>query len=128
MGTYKGGFPTYRSLRDNLDVTKNNYDYKNGYFGNKGKSSVNDIREIYSDDQFKEAKSFYDKITYGGIETPLANDKGLITKLKDGTIITYREITSTINSPAVEINIRTSKDACGIKNQKIHFEGSKKKW
>ena len=50
-----------------------------------------------------------------------------MTKLKDGTIITYREITSTKDSPAVEINIKQSNDSGGIKNQKIHFEGKKKK-
>lgn len=127
MGTFKGGSPTYRSLKDNLSNTQKDYNYLDGYFGNVGKSGNKKIREINSSDQFKDAKKFYDKIAYGGIESKLDNGKGFMTKLKDGTIITYREITSTKDSPAVEINIKQSNDSGGIKNQKIHFEGKKKK-
>lgn len=53
------------------------------------------------------------------------NGKGFITELKDGTIISYREITSTEGSPAVEINIKKSTDTGGVKKQKIHFEKRK---
>ena len=52
----------------------------------------------------------------------MPNGKGVRTELKDGTIIVYREITSTIGSPAVEINARKSVDNCGLKYHKIHFE------
>ena len=56
----------------------------------------------------------------------MSNGKGYITELKDGTIISYREVTSTEGSPAVEINIKKSTDTGGVKKQKIHFEKRKK--
>jgi len=45
--------------------------------------------------------------------------EGTITKLDDGTQITYRVITSSENSPAVEINVKRAKT--NINGQKIHF-------
>ncbi|MCF0106641.1 MAG: hypothetical protein HUJ53_07765 [Holdemanella sp.] len=39
----------------------------------------------------------------------------------DGTIITYREVSSSDGSPAVDINIKKSTDSSGVKSQKIHF-------
>lgn len=41
--------------------------------------------------------------------------------MKDGTILSYREVSSSDGSPAVEINIRQSDDHSDIKYQKIHF-------
>ena len=70
----------------------------------------------------KTARDFYEKIAKGGLEESLSNGKGVSTRMKDGTVIVYREITSTPNSPAVEINIRKIKVNTKIKNQKIHFE------
>ena len=67
------------------------------------------------------AKDFYEKLTYGAIEKSLPNGKGKIAKLKDGTIITYREISSSDGSPAVDINIKKSTNSNGVKQQKIHF-------
>lgn len=93
-----------------------------GFFGKIGKASVDEIRQIDADDVLSESKKFYNCIAYGGIETKLPNGKGVRTELRDGTIIVYREITSTIGSPAVEINVRKSSDNCGLKCHKIHFE------
>jgi hypothetical protein len=127
MGSYyKGETVAYHSISDNLQITAKYYKYSNGYFGDKGKSPKNRNREIDCDNPIIVSKNFYDSIANGGIETTLENGKGLITKLKDGTIITYREITSTANSPAVEINIKKSTNNSGIKTQKIHFEKEKK--
>ena len=41
--------------------------------------------------------------------------------MKDGTIVSYREVSSSDGSPAVEINIRKSDEHGDIKYQKIHF-------
>lgn len=127
MGSYyKGGTTSYHSLSDNLTSTTNDYKLYDGYFGNKGTSSKKKNREIDCANPIKEAKTFYDKIANGGIEKPMDNGKGYITTLKDGTIISYREITSTVGSPAVEINIKKSTNSSGIKSQKIHFEEENK--
>lgn len=120
---YKGNSPTYRSLRDNLSkVNKNYIQSVDGFFGEVGKAGVDEIRQIDVDDVISESKKFYDTIAYGGIETKLPKWNGVRTELRDGTIIVYRVITSTPNSPAVEINVRKSNDNCGLKYHKIHFE------
>ena len=124
MGTYyNGGAKTYHSLRDNLpDVLKSYSISPDGFFGSIGKAGVKEIRQLDTNDVVEESKKFYDKLTFGGIETKLPNGNGTRTELRDGTIIVYREITSTVNSPAVEINVRKSNGACNIAFQKIHFE------
>ena len=51
----------------------------------------------------------------------MSNGKGEVAKMKDGTIISYREVTSSDGTPAVEINISNSNDPADVKKQKIHF-------
>ena len=68
---------------------------------------------------------FYDKAAHGGIEKEMSNGKGVYTKMKDGSILSFREVTSSEGSPAVEINIKQSNDHGDIKYQKIHFVGGK---
>lgn len=123
---YKGNTSTYHSISDNIPSMKESYAYNNGYFGKIGKSRVTDIRQIDCSDPIRESKKFYDKLANGGIEEILPNGKGVITSMKDGTVITYRVITSTEGSPAVDINIKRSSDTGGIKKQKIHFEKENK--
>lgn len=42
--------------------------------------------------------------------------------MKDGTVITYREVSHSSNgSPAVDINISSVDSSGNIKTQKIHF-------
>ncbi len=121
MGTgYKGGATFHHSISENLGELKKAYPYKNGYFGEPGKGR-HFTRNINSDDPAKAAREFYDKAAYGGIIQPMANGKGETAKMKDGTIISYREVTSSVGSPAVEINISKSTDSGGVKRQKIHF-------
>jgi hypothetical protein len=124
MGTYyKGNAPYYHTLKENIDNIKKYFILNSsGYFGEVGKVQVENIRQINALNQIESAKDFYNTISYGGIESSLPNNKGVKTQLKDGTIIVYREITSTEGSPAVEINIKNSNDNCSIQNQKIHFE------
>lgn len=120
LGTsiYKGGTVKYHSLSDNLDNLTSNYAYSNGYFGDKGKGRTF-TRNISSDSPEKTATEFYDTASYGGIENTYS--KGKYTKLSDGTILSYREISSSDGTPAVEINIRKSSNSGGVKYQKIHF-------
>ncbi len=127
MGSYKykGNTNTYHSLSDNFDSITSSFEYKDGFFGKEGKAKSNkkkNYRQINSKDPIKTAREFYEKIAKGGTEEPLSNGKGVKTELKDKTIIVYREITSTPNSPAVEINIKRSTINAKIKSQKIHFE------
>ena len=125
MGTYyKGETKTYHSLLDNIVEVKKHYKInEKGFFGEKGKSTKRMIRQINCENPVDEATNFYNIISYGGIEkTIIKNNKIKITLLKDGTIITLRIITSTIDSPSVEINIRDSKNHSNIKYQKIHFK------
>lgn len=124
MGTYyKGGSPKYRTLRENLPaITKLYGPPSDGFFGKMGKAGVRETRQIDADDVLSESKKFYDTIAYGGIESKLPKGNGIRTQMKDGTIIVYREVTSTEGSPAVEINVRRSNDNCGLKFHKIHFE------
>ena len=119
VGVYKGGAVKYHSVMQNLSKLIPKYEYINGYFGLPGSS--NKIRHIYSDDPNKTAKDFYNKISYGGVEETLSNGKGKITNMSDGTIITWREISSSDGSPAIDINIKYSTNAGGLKQQKIHF-------
>ena len=55
-------------------------------------------------------------------QQPHPNGKGYRVSMKDGSIITYREVSSSDGSPAVDINITSSSDDTGgVRTQKIHF-------
>lgn len=121
MGTgFKGGVAYHHAISQNLENLKKSYAYHNGYFGEEGKGR-SFTRNIFSGDPIKDSRDFYDKAAYGGVIRPMTNGKGEIAKMKDGTVVSYREVTSSAGSPAVEINISKSMDSGGIKRQKIHF-------
>ena len=117
---YKGDTGHHHSITENLSSLRADYKYNNGYFGNPGHGRGY-VREIESDEPAATAKDFYDKAAHGGIEKEMSNGKGVYTKMKDGTILSYREVSSSDGSPAVEINIRQSNDHGDINDQKIHF-------
>ena len=48
-------------------------------------------------------------------------EKMKITRMADGTVITYRETSTSDGTPVVEINIDNSGNCGGVKSQKIHF-------
>lgn len=121
--SYKGGTFTYHSLSDNIDKVK--HDFQCSEAGNFGRRTRNNgTREYPCSDPVKTAEKFYDEIAYGGVEKVTQTKDGKHERktvyLKDGTIINYREI-STSGPPAVEVNIKKSTESCGIKQQKIHF-------
>ena len=120
-GGFKGGTDSWQSVGDNLSDLKDNYDYRDGYFGDPSAPKKPRIRHIEGDDPVSTARDFYDRATQGGIEEPLPNGKGVKTTMSDGTVITMREVSSSDGSPAVDINISRSSGTDGIKGQKIHF-------
>lgn len=128
MGTsYKGGADHYHSISENIPALKGEYPYHDGYFGTKGDSSTNSrIRHIQSPNPKETAKEFYDKLTHGGVEEPIYDKKtgieiGKKTYLSDGSIISWRNVSHSDGTPAVDINIERSSDSGGIKQQRIHF-------
>ena len=117
---YKGDTGHHHSITENLPSLTSKYNYHNGYFGDKGTSSGL-VRNIKSDDPIKTARDFYDKAAHGGLEFEVSNGKGVFTKMLDGSIISFRKVSSSDGSPAVDINIKKSSNHGGIKQQKIHF-------
>ena len=104
----------FGTIDSNAKAMSSIYPMKNGYFGVKGKNH----RVIYSKDQYRTASDFYLRISHGGSEKSLPNNKGKISYLEDGTKIVYRPKTSTPDSPAVEITIYYPNS---VRGQKIHF-------
>ena len=117
---YKGDTGHHHSITENLSLLKSDYKYQNGYFGDPGQGR-SFVRNIKSSNPAKSAKDFYDKVAHGGIEKQMSNGKGVYTKMKDGSILSYRAVSTSDGSPAVEINIKQSNDHGEIKYQKIHF-------
>jgi len=117
---YKGNTGHHHSITENLSGLQTNYKYSKGYFGDPGQGR-SFVRNITSDDPVGTAKAFYDQAAHGGLEKTMDNGKGVYTKMKDGTILSYREVSSSDGTPAVEINIKASTDHGDIKYQKIHF-------
>ena len=61
---YKGDTGHHHSITENLPSLTSDYEYHNGYFGDKGISS-GVVRNIKSDEPIKTAKDFYDKAAHG---------------------------------------------------------------
>lgn len=106
------------SPNNNLNLVTKNFIYnsESGKFGEKGKNS----RIIKTNNVMKDSKYFFYKITKGIKKELLYNKKGFKAVFDDGSVIVYRPITSTKDSPAVNINITKIIDG-GITTQKIHF-------
>ena len=108
-------FESTSEVDRNVEQLKVDYPItKEGNFGRAGKH----VRIISSNDPEATSEDFYRRIGQGGVTQPLSNGHGTMTRLKDGTLIVHRRITSTKGSPAVEITIVNSR---WIKSQKIHF-------
>lgn len=119
------------SLTGNLTADfKKEYDFKDGFFGVPGQSDRGNanavVRNIYSEDNEGAARDFYQRLSEGGVETPLPTDKdgtshGVRKRMSDGYWIVYREQSKSDGTPVVQISI-IGKDKDGqIKKQKIHF-------
>lgn len=120
-----------RSLRDNIEEAKGDYEFNDGHFGHKNTATSKENYVIEKDDPIEAANDLYAKLSKGGREVPMSNGHGIMTTLKDGTVIKIRIETRSSrktgeDSPAVEIDIRQSNDNCGVKSHKIHFIKRKK--
>lgn len=118
---YKGGAETYHCAKENFESLISLFPFSKGYFGEKGLSSSSHVRNLVSENPLKTAREFYDLAAYGGYEEELTQGAWKTT-MEDGTVFTMRQVSgSKDGSPAVDINIRRSRDNPGIKMQKIHF-------
>lgn len=120
MGRFKGNAIHYHSIGQNIMIVSKVYKYHNGRFGVSSPSTGNNTRNIYSLNPLITASDFYTKIAKGGIEKKI-NDNHRITRMADGTVISYRIKSISDGTPVVEINIRKSRNNSGVKSQKIHF-------
>ena len=128
MGTYNPGNPhnAGKTFNDNLTSSflKDYPVTKAGYFGKAGNSTS--VREIKSSDAYATAQDFADRISKGSVSTKNITH-GWVATLADGTRITYRVVTSSEGSPAVDINIEKGSYKGKVKTQKIHFVTVKNK-
>lgn len=126
MGTHNPCNPhtAGRNLNDNLTSSflKDYPVTEAGYFGRAGNSSS--VREILSANVYATARDFADRISKGCVSKKDISH-GWIATLADGTRITYRVVTSSKGSPAVDINIKKGSYKGKVKTQKIHFTSDK---
>lgn len=103
------------SIDENANYVKDKYGLdENGMFCQSTKRA-----QIYkSKNPIEDSIDFYEKLGTGGRKDTLPNGHGTRTFLDDGSVITHRIITSTPDSPAVDIKIVSPSF---VKPQKIHF-------
>lgn len=87
-----------------------------GFFGHRGRSAG--VRQIDSSDPLGTAEHFADVAACGGHVTLELPNGGWVTRLEDGSYVTFRP-DSRSSSPAVSLNIVESSR---VQSQKIHFE------
>lgn len=93
---------------------------KNGYFGDKSThKGARYVRTFESSNPSRTAYEFAAKASKNFASMTTIPGKGYIMKMRDGTLITYRYVSSSRDrSPAVELKVR---DLKRVKSQKIHF-------
>lgn len=103
------------SIDENAKYVKDKYGLdENGMFCQSTKRA-----QIYkSKNPIEDSIDFYEKLGTGGRKDNLPNGHGTRIFLDDGSVITHRIITSTPDSPAVDIKIVSPSF---VKPQKIHF-------
>lgn len=128
MGTYNPGNPhnAGKTFNDNLTSSflKDYPITKAEYFGKAG--NLSSVREIQSADAYATVQDFADRISKGSTATK-SIAHGWVATLADGTRITYRVVTSSKGSPAIDINIEKGSYKGEVKTQKIHFITDKHK-
>lgn len=98
---------------------------RNGYFGIRDHKQ---IRVISCIDPIETSRAFFQRLTYGATHEIAMNNRGMKYQratFSDGSIVTYRVVTSTPDSPAIQISIAR---AGLIRNQKIHFTRKETLW
>ena len=116
------GIPTGfgNTIRDNLhDMMQIVPLNRAGYFGDKGSRKTSPrVRVVKCSDPAKTAYEFQSKTIRGFTSMTTIDGKGYVVKLKDGTKISYRMISTSDGSPAIELTIKGLER---VKDQKIHF-------
>lgn len=125
MGSsYIGNADHHHSLKENIPTLDKFFVRSFNHYGTSHNKSTK-VFEIQSKNQFKTAETFFNLIAYGGIlerELKIGTiTTGKIALMADGTRIVYRTITSSTDSPAIEINVDGSREKGPLKNHKIHF-------
>ena len=92
---------------------------RSGRFGAKSATSRGDVRVFECTDPARTAYTFAQKASRGFVSMTPIQGKGYIMRMNDGTLITYRYISSSADrSPVVELKIKNLKR---VRTQKIHF-------
>ena len=115
-----GSSASSNTLNDNLPKLTKKYPLsKDGYFAPRG-SGGNHVRVMKCKDPLGTAKEFYKLATKNyETETLIPGGKGKYARMRDGTEITIRPVSSSPDkSPAVDINIASPGQ---VNKQKIHF-------
>ncbi len=77
------------------------------------------IRHIFGQDRMDTSIDFFLKAAQGAVEyTDLGNNKGINALLSDDTYVTFRPVSNSDGSPAIQITVSGS---AKVKNQRIHF-------
>lgn len=93
------------SIQDNIKILEKLFPIdENHEFGILGKSKKKGIRNIISTDQYSAAETFWTVLSHGAKIALLENNKGLKATFSDTSIATYRVITSTPDSPAIQFS------------------------
>lgn len=111
---------TAGSIENNAKEAAKYFPFKDGLFGSKNRKPKSKPREIFVSNPTSSASQFFNILKQGG-KDKLFNTShgiGIESNLPDGSRITYRPITSSKGSPAVEITISGSDY---IKPKKYHF-------
>lgn len=113
-GALKGG----NRLIDNLGKLKDRFQLNNrGYFGIKGKGR-DYTRNIESSNPARTAAEFAAIAGENPVSAVAIEGKGMVYRMRDGSVITHRFSSTSDGTPVVDINV---KDVPGVKAQKIHF-------
>lgn len=115
-GTLGGGRTFRENLTEAMTVVPLN---KSGKFGEKNKKGSSYVRVFKCSNPAATAYEFAAKAMKGFVSLTTLEGKGFIARMADGTLITYRYISSSADrSPAVELKVKNLKQ---VKSQKIHF-------
>ena len=123
FGGTAGGTSAPHTFADNLAPLERKYPLSpSGYFGTKGQGR-SFVRHISSGNPIATANDFYKIATKDFVSEQKYGDKVKVAKMRDGTTVSIREVSSSDGSPAVEIKISSPGR---VKDQKIHFVKEKK--
>lgn len=119
MGTGSGGLRGGHTLGDNIAELKSKFPTtSSGFFGKPGQGRKH-ARNIESNSPARTAAEFASIASRIPVSSIPIQGKGIIYRMRDGSTITHRFVSSSKNrSPVVELKV---KNASGIKSQKIHF-------